>query len=131
MKLPVTLLVILCVAAQTEFIKNRKKEFQTPRCYHQDNLIGRNLQPCCNTAPSRCTATHSAYTPVGDISKGTEGLSVIQYVTNVTNYGKFTSSAFIELLAIFCLFVVGNFLNGHKFIHLNPLNTANKLSCSL
>jgi hypothetical protein len=26
---------------------------------------------------------------------------------------------------------VGNFLNGHKFIHLNPLNTANKLSCSL
>jgi hypothetical protein len=116
MKLPVTLLIILCIAAQTEFIKNRTKEFQTPRCYHQDILIGRNLRPCCNTAPSRCTATHTAYTPVDDISKGTEGLSVIQCVTNVTNYRKFTSSAFIELLAI--------------FFHLNPLNTANKLSCS-
>ena len=77
-----------------------------------------------NLRVSHCTTTHSAYTPVDNVSKDTEKFSLIQYVTSVTVYRIFTSSVFIELLEIFYFVVVGS-LNRHNFILLNLPNTAN------
>jgi hypothetical protein len=117
---------------ETEFIKNRRRRFKR----HLIIKIFLSGEIYCGVAThhlrvSHCTTTHSARIPVDDVSKGTEDFSVIQYVTNVTVYRIFTSSASKELLDIFYFIVVGSYLNRHSFIYLNMLNTANKLSCSL
>jgi hypothetical protein len=94
----------------TEFIKNRRKRFKR----HVIIKIFLSGEIYCGVAThhhrvSHCTTTHSAHTPVDDVSKGIEDFSVIQYVTNVTVYRIFPSSAFIELLDIFYAIVVGSF----------------------
>jgi len=121
MKHRAILLYPVYISRNREFIKNRTNAFPRARC-HQDKLISRNLLRCCKTPASSFTMYHDTQ------RLHTGQFSVIHYVTKVTVYRIFTLSAFIELLGIFYLIVVGSCLNRHTFIHLNLLNTANKLS---
>ena len=119
------------ISGNRVFIKNRWNAFQRAP-YHQDILIWRNLWWCCNTLPSSFTLyqdTQCLHTGQW-CQQSTENFSVIQFVTNVRVYRILTSSAFIELLVMFCFIVVGSCPNPLKFIHLNLLNAANKLSRS-
>ena len=123
---------ILCILSETECLSKingtRFKEHLITKIFLSGEIYGSVATH--HLLVSHCAKTHSTYTPVDDVSKGTEDFSVIQFVTNVTVCRIFISSAFIELLVIFCFIVVRSCLNPLKFIHLNLLNAANKLSRS-
>ena len=128
---PPVILYSVYISGNRVFIKNRWNAFQRAP-YHQDILIRRNLRRCCNTPPSSFTLyqdTQCVHTGRW-CQQSTEDSSVIQFVTNVTVYRNFTSSAFIELLGIFYFIVVWSCLNRHNFIPANLLNADNKLSRS-
>jgi hypothetical protein len=80
------MLYTVYISRNREFIKYRTKPSQKHVIITKIFLSGEMYGDVAKhrLPVLHCTTTHSNNTTVDDVSKGTEDLSIIQYVTNVT-----------------------------------------------